>query len=178
MNYTQNKKYKYYNNHSIYTTLAIVCMWNNVALAFCPLCTIAVGAGIGLAEWLGIDDVISGLWIGGLTVSIIGWTINWMNRKNIRFFGRKIAIAIIYYASILIPLYLKDIIGHPLNTIWGVDKLLIGIIVGSAVFIIATASYMIMKAYNNNKPFFPLQKVFMPIIALLITSGIFYFFIL
>ena len=34
------------------------------AKAICPVCTVAVGAGIGLSRWLGIDDSITGLWIG------------------------------------------------------------------------------------------------------------------
>ena len=40
-------------------------------LAICPLCTFAVGAGIGLTQYLGIDDVITGLWIGGFIVSLV-----------------------------------------------------------------------------------------------------------
>ncbi|MCX6758247.1 MAG: hypothetical protein NTX14_00895, partial [Candidatus Nealsonbacteria bacterium] len=48
------------------------------ALAVCPICTVAVGAGLGLSRWFGIDDSISGLWIGGLIVSFILWTIDWL----------------------------------------------------------------------------------------------------
>lgn len=32
------------------------------ALAVCPICTVAVGAGVGLSRCLGIDDSITGLW--------------------------------------------------------------------------------------------------------------------
>ena len=58
--------------------------------AFCPVCTVAVGAGLGLARWLRIDDTISGLWIGGLTISMIMWTLSWLAKKNINFKGKKI----------------------------------------------------------------------------------------
>ena len=44
----------------------ILLISSRVAHAVCPVCTVAVGAGLGLAEWLGIDDSISGLWIGAL----------------------------------------------------------------------------------------------------------------
>ncbi len=37
----------------------------NSAQAICPICTIAVGAGVGFSRYLGIDDTIAGLWIGG-----------------------------------------------------------------------------------------------------------------
>ena len=34
------------------------------AQAVCPVCIVAVGAGLGLSEYLGIDDTIAGVWIG------------------------------------------------------------------------------------------------------------------
>lgn len=41
-------------------------------MAICPVCTVAVGTDVGLCRWLGIDDVLSGIWIGGLIISMIG----------------------------------------------------------------------------------------------------------
>src|SRR4030065_1479618 len=81
-----------------------------MAHAVCPVCTVAVGAGLGLAEWLGIDDMISGLWIGALIVSMSLWTINWLNKKEIRFKGRKILVVLGYYFLIIGPLYWKGFI--------------------------------------------------------------------
>lgn len=158
-----------------FTLAGIGLLWGSTALAVCPLCTIAVGAGIGLAQWLGIDDTVTGLWIGGLTVSLIGWTINWLNKKNIRFFGRKIIIVIGYYLLIVGPLYWHGIIGHVLNKLWGVDKLVLGIVVGSIVFTFAEVLYEYLKKHNQNKTYFPLQKVIMPVVALLIASLAFYY---
>jgi len=43
------------------------------ALAVCPVCSIAVAGGVGLSRWLGIDDTISGIWIGGLIISLAIW---------------------------------------------------------------------------------------------------------
>lgn len=98
------------------------------ALAVCPVCTIAVAGGVGLSRYLGIDDTIAGVWIGGLTVSMIMWTIDWLKAKkwNFKFYIPVTYLA--YFAMIVVPLVWSDIIGHPLNKIWGVDKLLLGII--------------------------------------------------
>ncbi len=145
------------------------------ALAICPICTLAVGAGVGFSRWLGIDDVITGIWIGALLVSITIWTINWMNEKNYKFKGRKILITLSYYLIIIIPLYWKGIMGHYFNKILGVDKLLFGIIVGSLVFLGSVWWYEEMKKENNDKPYFPFQKVAMPVGFLAIFSAIFYF---
>ncbi len=140
--------------------------------AVCPICTIAVGAGVGLCRYLGIDDAISGTWVGGLIISLIAWTIDWLNKKNIRFLFRKILVAIFYYAIIIIPLYKMNIMGHPQNKLWGMDKLLAGIIAGSAVFILSVLFNDFLKKKNQGKVYFPFQRVVIPILFLIIASYI------
>lgn len=144
-------------------------------LAICPVCTIAVGAGLGFSRWLGIDDIITALWIGGLTVSMIMWTLNWLSKKELNFKFEKIIITVFYYLMIIIPLYWTGMIGHPQNKIWGIDKLLFGIILGSLVFLIGGLSYYQMKKKNNNHAYFPFQKVVMPVGPLIVLSIIFWF---
>jgi len=145
------------------------------AKAFCPVCTVAVGAGVGLSRWLGIDDTITGLWIGGLTVSISIWTIDWLQKKKYNFKFRTLAIFVAYYALIVLPLFFMDIIGHPFNKLWGVDKLLLGVIIGSIAFYLGGAWYNYLKKRHNNRAYFPFQKVVMPISPLIILSFIFYY---
>ena len=65
------------------------------AKAVCPVCTVAVVAGLGLSRWLGIDDSVSGLWIGAVTVSISMWTINWLHKKKWHFKGSKIVVFVV-----------------------------------------------------------------------------------
>lgn len=150
-------------------------IFSNNAQAICPVCTIAVGAGVGLSRWLGIDDTITGLWIGAIIVSSIAWTINWMNKKNFRFKGRKISITLGYYLIIFVPLYWKGIIGHDYNKIWGIDKLVFGVVVGSIVFLVSVLWYNNLKKKNNDRAYFPFQKVAMPVGFLAIFSAILYF---
>ncbi len=150
-------------------------LWTSSAQAVCPVCTIAVGAGVGFSRYLGIDDTISGLWIGGLTVSMIIWTINWLDKKNIHFKGRKILTTVGYYALIVVPLYFMKNIWHPLNTLWGINKLLLGIILGGIFFFGGVKYYDYLKEKNGGKAYFPFQKVVMPVSSLLILSLIFYF---
>ena len=145
------------------------------ALAVCPVCTVAVGAGLGLAKWLEIDDLISGLWIGALIVSMSLWTINWLDKKNIRFMGRKILIFVAYYAIILLPLYWKGKIGHPLNRLCGVDKLLFGIILGTVLFSAGVIFHNYLKKRNGDKSYFQGQKIVIAVSPLIIASLILYF---
>ena len=140
------------------------------AVPICVICTAAVSAGVGLSRWLGVDDAITGLWIGALAASLSLWTINWLSGKNIRFFGRQPLVFIIYYASIIWPLYHYNIIGHPLNKLWGIDKLLLGIIAGTIGFIVAVIFNEYLKKKNNGHVYFPFQKVVIPVGLLLILS--------
>lgn len=145
------------------------------AKAVCPVCTIAVGACVGLSRWLGIDDTISGVWIGGLLMSLSIWTVHWLDGKNIRFKGRKLTVLFGYYLITIVPLYLINFIGHPYNKIFGLDKLVAGVIIGGLSFYGGAKFYNYLKAKNAGRAFFPFQKVVMPIIPLIIFSIIFYF---
>lgn len=148
------------------------------AQAVCPVCVVAVGAGLGLSEYLGIDDAVAGAWIGGLLVAMTIWTINWFNKKNWTFGNkdlRDILTTILYYALTIWPLMTQGFIGGVGNTLWGVDKLALGIVIGSLAFLGATLWYNNLKKKNNNHAWFPFQKVVWPLGALLITSLLFYF---
>jgi hypothetical protein len=143
-------------------------------LAVCPVCTVAVGAGVGLSRWLGVDDLITGTWIGGLIVSVIIWTIAWLNRKNIRFKGRKILVTLGYYLIVVGPLYYSELIGHPLNKFCGLDKLMFGIITGTIGFMAGVILNNYLKKKNNGKVYLPFQKVVLPVGILVIISIVWY----
>lgn len=157
--------------------LAVSFLFAEKVLAVCPICTIAVSAGVGFSRWLGISDTITGLWIGGLIVSMISWTESWLEGKNIRFKGRIFINILAYYGLAIIPLYYAGILGNPLNTLCacGLDKLLFGIIAGSSAFWFGASWYFHLKEKNNGQAYFPFQKVVMPIAPLIIMSIIFYF---
>lgn len=144
--------------------------------AQCPVCALGAVAGVGLARWLGVDDVISGLWVGGMMVALTTWTINWLNAKSIRFRGRIILTALVYYVLFLyLPLYLwTDLLTHPLDNLWGINKFFLGTVVGSIGFFAANLWYQAIKRKNGGHSWFPFQKVVWPVGSLAILSGIFF----
>jgi hypothetical protein len=145
--------------------------------AVCPVCVVAVGAGVGLSRWLGVDDTITGVWIGGLTLSVALWTIDWLKRKNFHFHGRRVLVIIAYYILIYVSLVWTNVLGHPLNKLWGYDKLSLGILVGSIFLFLGNIAYITMKRNNNDRVYFPFQKVIMPVSSLVLASIIFYIII-
>lgn len=144
-----------------------------ITSAFCPVCTIAVGAGIGLTKYLGIDDTITGLWIGALIVSLSGWTVNWLNKKNKKSVTVKILTYIFYIAIIIIPLFFMKSVFHPFNALWGINKLILGIVIGAIIFYIDGVWYAKMKL-KNGKAHFPFERVVIPVVSLAILSFAFY----
>ena len=146
-----------------------------LALAVCPVCSVAVAGGLGISRWLGIDDVISGIWVGGLIVSLIAWFISWLNEKNIKFKFRQPLVAVLFYLIVILPLYWTGLISYSCSQLWGFNKLLIGIFFGSLTFSLGVWIHNLLKKKNNNKVYFSFQKVVIPVSFLIIASIIFYF---
>jgi hypothetical protein len=148
------------------------------AKAVCPICVVAIGAGLGLSRWLGVDDTISSLWIGALLVAMVLWTLTEMKKKNWRFAFDTVTISLAYYLLIFVPLYYTGILGHPLNKIFGIDKIIFGTILGTAIVLLThwLNKHLKQKGPDGQpgKPFFPYQKVVIPVVVLILISAIFY----
>ena len=129
----------------------------------CPVCAVAVGMGLGLSRWLKIDDAISGLWVGALLVSL---SLILAKQNKIRAFIYFLAFATMTY----IPLSYYHVTGNPQNILWGMDKLYVGSIFGIIVFIVSILLHEYLKHRNNQKSYFPFQKVIIPVGMLLLAS--------
>jgi hypothetical protein len=161
-------------------SLIVVCLFALPARAVCPICTIAVGAGVGIAEEFGVDDIVIGLWVGGLTISLVFWTLDWLKRKKIESVWAEPLTIFLYFFMVIVPLFFiktngYPIIGKELNKFWGIDKMLLGILIGSMLFFFGAKFYEYLKKRNGGRAHFPYQKVAMPIAPLVIASIIFYF---
>lgn len=162
---------------SIISLAALFGLLPKVTLAICPVCVVAVGAGLGLSEYLGVDDSIAGSWIGALTLAMAWWNINWFNKKKIWSKNPKIRnflTILAYYLLVVAPLFWQGLIGKPLHLLFGVDKLLLGIIMGTIIFLATELWYNQIKKNNGGHALFPFQKVVMPIGTLAILNLLFY----
>ena len=169
---------------SLILLLTSYLLFPSTAQAVCPVCTIAVGAGLGLSRYLGIDDTISGIWVGGFILSSSFWLIDWMYKKYPsklkRFNSLTVSSLIVLsmYALVLIPLWYGKIIGDPFNTILsivgGVDKLLFGIFLGSLTFLFGMWADKKIRE-KKGKQLFNYQKVVFPVVSLVIASLVIYY---
>ncbi|MBO4746208.1 MAG: hypothetical protein J5613_04035 [Alphaproteobacteria bacterium] len=161
-------------------TFLIAILIVGAADAVCPVCTIAIGAGLEGMRMMGVKDVISGIWAGGLTFSLIGWTANYMRAHNVKnkfwYFLNPV-----FYLALLASVYFIPR-GHPIvqwweNCMWGMDQFMLGAIVGAIVFVLMELWYMRIKRNHGGHAMFPFQKVVMPVIGLLVATGVFWLII-
>lgn len=144
------------------------------AQAVCPICTIAVAGGLGISRMLGIDDVITGVWIGGLIISTGMWTADFTKKRKWPIPHSELLSIIGYYLLVLVPLYWSDFIGLPGNTLGGVDKIILGTAIGSFMFIVGMWLDKYLRKINDGKVFVYFQKVLLPVSMLTITSVVLY----
>ena len=151
------------------------------ALAVCPVCTVAVGAGLGVSRWLGIDDSVSGIWVGGLVVSLSFWFADWLTKKNLKILKKWSNQALVVASMVLwslltyLPLWKTGVIGHPFNTILGIDKLIFGSMVGAGAFLLGVFVDKKVRE-KKGKQLFNFQRVAFPVTALVIASLVVYFY--
>jgi len=75
----------------------------------------------------------------------------------------------------LIPLYWSQIIGLPGNTLWGLDKFILGTGAGTLIFLLSVELDRWIRTKNQGRVLFFYQKVIIPVVLLLLTSLAFYF---
>jgi hypothetical protein len=142
----------------------------------CPVCTVTVIAGLGISRLLGIDDSITAIWISGLILSLSFVIVDWVKKKWPKLKSKYYYFPtfILMYLFVLVPLKISHTIGILRNTIWGIDKIILGIFAGSIVFLIGIwADKKVRKI--KGKQLFVYQKVVFPVLALIVASLIFYF---
>ncbi|EKE29224.1 MAG: hypothetical protein ACD_2C00207G0010 [uncultured bacterium (gcode 4)] len=161
---------------TIYFLSPFLLLLKSNTYAMCPVCTLAAVAWVELSHYLWIDDTITGLWIWGMLVSVSMWTINWFDRKKIKFFLKKKLTYAFWFSSVIIPLYYgKLILWNPANMIWWIDKLLLWIIIWTVLFFITAKYYLYLKAKNWGRAHFPFQKIAMTVWVLTSASLLFYY---
>ncbi|HIG98636.1 TPA: hypothetical protein HA231_04400 [Candidatus Woesearchaeota archaeon] len=146
-------------------------------VAHCPLCAAATAGGVAATRLLGVDDTVVGTFIGGFAVSTGLWFSNWLSKKRQ---GAAIplqrAISVIASVALMIlTLYLARLLGSadPSFLMFGVDKLLVGLLVGSAATVAAFAVHKWIRAVRG-RSLMPYQGIAVTLAALAFTGAVFY----
>ena len=145
-----------------------------VAQAVCPVCTVAVGAGLEGMRLLGVDDVITGIWAGGLSLSLFFWTAGWLKKHGVKTVFWQIVVPFVFYYGLLALVYALPGVEFVQATLWGIDKFLLGIIVGTVAFYLGARWYVKIKRDNGGHAKFAFQKVVVPLSFLIVATVVFW----
>jgi energy-coupling factor transporter transmembrane protein EcfT len=140
------------------------------AYAQCPICVITVGGGLLIAKKLGIDDLLISIWISGLNTAIAFWIANSIKKKIL---NNPILWSVFLFITSILYFYYSKQIGHLGNTLFGIDKILLGMTIGMLVIFLANIIDMVVRKNNKGKVLFPYQKVVVPLFLLLVFTLIF-----
>lgn len=141
------------------------------ALAVCPLCTVAVAGGAVFLREYGIDDTITGVWYGALVMSSALWLISWLDKKQYDFRFKRTISLVGMYGLLVAPLYFTRILLQPQNMVWGVDKMIWGVLLGSVVFALSVWSDHRLRHINEGHVVVHYQKVIIPVVYLALVSA-------
>lgn len=147
--------------------------------AHCPLCAAATAGGVAATRLLGVDDAIVGTFIGGFAVSTGLWFSNWLSRKrNGAVIPLQQAISVTASVALaILTLYLANLLGStdPAYILFGVDRLLVGTLAGTAVTVGAFALHKWIRNVRGGKSLMPFQGIVLTLLVLAVTAAIFYF---
>lgn len=138
-----------------------------IANPACPVCTIAVGASLGIARKIGLDDNIVGLWAGGFLALMGYWMIIWFEARKLNFWGRNF-ILISSSVAMIGFMYISELDYSPVNILYVLylDSFLFSTILGALIVVYTSKLYQFMKARNNGRAHFPFEKVVLPLLGL------------
>jgi len=154
--------------------IALMGLGATPAYAHCPLCTAAAGAGVLASRFLGVDDLIIGIWLGAAMLSMGLWISNSIKKY---FKGQGFVISLVLILSIVLPLYGGGFLGNqshqlffmmPSGALFGIDRMIIGIIAGVAVFI--GADYLSQLVKKKKGLLFSYQTITFIMTSLLLAS--------
>lgn len=148
----------------------------------CAVCTVAVGATLGIARRFGVEDTVIGVWFGALLMLVYYWLEIWFDKKRWNFPLRNPFLLALTF-SMIIPLY-YDIAGSqmfvyaPVRILWifYMDPFLFSTLAGAFILTYSSDFYQWMKRKNGGHAHFPFEKVVVPVASLAIASALFHYF--
>ena len=139
--------------------------------AQCPVCIVTVGGGLLIAKKLGIDNLLTALWISGLNTAISFWFVTFIKKPKI--LKNPLLWTVIMFISTLVYFVTTKQMLHKNNTFLHVDKVLVGLVTGMVMWLIGIGIDKLIRKYNHGKVLFYYQKVIIPLFLLLATTGLF-----
>lgn len=146
-------------------------MFISSVYAQCPVCVVTVGGGLLIAKKLGIDNLLTALWISGLNTAISFWFVTFVKKPKI--LKNPLVWTLLMFGGTVAYLYGTKQMLHGGGTFMGIDKVLVGLIVGAIVWLMGIGVDKLIRKFNKGKVLFFYQKVIVPLTLLTLVSFLF-----
>lgn len=137
----------------------------------CPICTVAIGAALPIAQRMGVPADVVGLWAGALLTLLGYWAAKYFDRRGWHFRGRN-ALLIAISVAMIGFVYISQVKYSPCTYLGfiSVDPIIFGAVLGMILFILSEKLYDWMKVKNGGRAHFPFEKVVLPVVVLIVAS--------
>jgi len=140
-----------------------------------PLCPIGLIGGMAFARFLGVSDLVLGLWIGALIVSATVVTVKWLAKYGKDFKGSFVTIFLLTIAITAFSVR-KQLVWNGPGLVLGLPPVVAGIVFGAlSIFVIDAVNKRVI-AKHDGKVYFPYQKLVAPIVGIIAVSLIVHLF--
>lgn len=158
------------------TILITLFLKTKIALAHCPLCVAGAGAGLTLSRLLGVDDSITGIWLGGFIGATAFWTQKIAGKKIALFLERfpGLLIYVLFFTTTIWSFYKFNLIVRH-GDIFGFDKLPFGTVLGGSVFYLS--DYLNLFIKKKSGVLFAYQSIVVNLSLLAVASLVIYILI-
>ncbi|MEW6295240.1 MAG: hypothetical protein AB1467_02995 [Candidatus Diapherotrites archaeon] len=154
-----------------FASLVLLLSIASFASAHCPLCTGAAAGAVAAARFYGVDDAIVGVWLGAFIISTALWFDRILKKRYIPM--QTFSIIILALVMTLVPFYFAGLFGGMHKTLFGIDRLFVGIVSGSILTYLGFILSNEIKK-ENKKVLFPFQSIILTFAILLIASLMFW----
>ncbi len=147
--------------------------------AHCPLCTVGAAAAAGGAAWLGVSEIVIGVFTGAFAVSI-GWWLGRLIRKRYVPFQRSLVILLSFVTTILpllkllgglhpVFIFIAGDYGSLLNRTYLINLFLVGSVLGGFIVLITPWLSSMITKYRHGMTV-PYQGIILTLALLIILS--------
>ncbi len=132
---------------------------SSAAFAHCPLCVGATGMAVATARFYGINDMITGLFVGVFMLSTALWVHIALKKRNKGKNYVPLQAPAIIISSILMMLVTFYFTGNWAGTMFGMSTIVVGTLIGSFVSSVTFLLHDLFRAMNNNRNYVPFQPI-------------------
>ena len=147
------------------------------SFAHCPLCVVATGSIVATTRVMGVDDAITGTFVGAFIISTALWSDKILSKKfkiNVPFQPYLLSFAFIALTFLSFFAFVPAVAESEFVKIMGIERFSFGLVAGSIIILLSFEAHNLLRRNNGNRNHIPFQGIALPIIVLVLFDALMY----